>query len=146
MLASQRVHAAAAAAAGAESSPKVSPGRGSSSGGGGGGGGDREHATPSGSASTSYDGLDFPDAMRDAAMSPGGTWNAVSGSVSPFSAQRGGRRVQAAAAHAVARVLFGEWGDDGLPAIVTMSAAAEANDGALAAAWVASPMAGHNPP
>ena len=144
VLASQRVHAAAAAAAGAESSPKVSPGRGSSSSGGG-GGSDREHATPPGSASASYDGLDFPDAMRDATTSPGGTWNAASGSVSPFSAQRGGRRVQAAAAHAVARVLFGEWGDDGLPAVVTMSAAAEANDGALAAAWVASPMAGRNP-
>lgn len=45
-------------------------------------------------------------------------------------------------AHAVNRVLFGEWGGDGLPAMPVpgVSDAAESNDGALAAAWVASPM------
>ena len=138
VLASQRAQAAATAGS-SSTKPSSSPGR---DGGGGGSGGGGDQATPPGSMSSSYEGLDFPDAMREATMSPGGSWNAATSSVSPFGAQRGGRRVQAAVAHAVARVLFGEWGGDGLPAVDTMSAAASgANDVALAAAWVASPMA-----
>jgi hypothetical protein len=51
------------------------------------------------------------------------------GSVSPFTSARGGRRVQASVAHAVARVLFGEWGNDGLAPVrelllLTLAAAA----------------------